>query len=249
MNSGGSLRVQKAVRFISGCVIWLVVLAQPVDAALTNLAIGNSNFEDLSAMQYTNTAFENASNIPTAQWSTFGNGYEILTQGADSAPATFVGGAPTGQSLEILGAFSNGQISLIIDIPSNVIAGSLAQISFQAWSLDDGTTDYYNSGRLRINNVPGNPLSQNSGTPRVIFTTQNAWTLNTETYQVNPGDTLYIQWRDNITRSNNFGIRIDDVQVLVSIVPEPGHIGMLVLGGIMVASFWRKRRLKQPASA
>lgn len=227
-------------RFVIACALLLVLSSPAVHAALTNLAIGNHDFEGTATGVIDDAAFE--ASYP--QWSTAANDFEILAQGADSAPVNNSLGNPTGQSLEILGTLAGGQISLIIDIPSNVIAGSMAQISFQAWSLDDGTGDYFNSGRLRIDDGPGPQPWINNGPATTINTTQSAWTLNTRSFQVDPGDTIYIQWRDNISRSANFGLRIDDVQMLVDVIPEPSHVGALTLLAFMLMSCWRRRSFK-----
>jgi hypothetical protein len=238
MRVGSSQRMRQITGFTTSSVLWLMLLSHS-NAALTNLAIGNSGFEGTGTGIIDDAAFE--SSYP--QWSTADNEFEILAQGADSAPINNSLGSPTGQSLEILGTLSGGQISLIIDIPSNVIAGSLAQLSFQAWSLDDGTNDYYNSGRLRIDDGPGPQPWVNNGPQTNINTTLSAWTLNTRSFQVDPGDTIYIQWKDGINRTANYGLRIDDVQVLVNIVPEPGLIGVILLGLIMVSGYLRKRKI------
>ncbi len=225
---------------LAGLVCWCVSSTHSLHAALTNLAIGNSGFEGTGIGIIDDAVFE--ASYP--QWSTADNEMEILAQGADGAPVNNSLGNPTGQSLEILGTLSGGQVSLIIDIPSNVIAGSQAQLSFQAWSLDDGSGDYYNSGRLRIDDGPGPQPWINNGPQTNINTTLSAWTLNTRLFTVNPNDTIYIQWRDSVNRTANYGLRIDDVQLLVDIaaVPEPSHIAVMILGAIMATSFYRQRR-------
>ena len=220
------------------CTLLLVICLQPTQAALTNLAIGNSDFEGTGTGIIDDAVFE--ASFP--QWSTGSNEFEILAQGADGAPTTLSGGAAAGQSLEILGTLSGGQISLIIDIPSNVVAGSQAQFSFDAWSLDNGSNSYFNSGRLRVDDQPGPLPFINNGPATVINTTQSAWTRNTRLFTVNPGDTMYIQWTETVNTSNDFGIRIDDLQLLVEVIPEPGQVGALILAALMFYCTWLRRK-------
>ncbi len=244
---GESIGRPNRARIYVHCAAILCCVALPQShATLTNLAIGNFDFEDTAGLlsgpgQYDQAVFE----AEYPQWDTAGNGFEITTQGSNSAPTTFSGGAATGQSLEIRGNGNNGQITLIVAIPNNpnILPGAAAELRFQAWSEDNGATSYANTGtvRVRVNGVNQTTPAAATVTSNTANTASTAWTLNTIAFNVTAGDSVNIQWRDSGPSGRDFGLRIDDVQLLVNIVPEPSLIGSIMLGGIMAAGGLRRR--------
>ena len=234
-------------------VALLIAFPASACAALTNLAIGNFDFEDTSVNGVSTPGIVDDLDFEAeySQWSTGNNSFEILAEGSDGAPTTFSDGSNTGQSLEIRGGGGNGQITLIVSIPNdpNILPGSAAELRFEAWSQDDGSGSYDDSGtvRVRVNNVNQTTPGVFPVNSDIITTPSSAWTLNTIAFNVNPGDTVNVQWRDSGPNNNNFGLRIDNVQLLVDIIPEPGHVAAVMLGVLMLFTSWRKRIRPVPA--
>ena len=59
--------------------------------------------------------------------------------------------------------------------------------------------------------------------------------------ELDPGQELFLRWRDSNDAGNDHGLGIDDLTVSVSVVPEPSS---LVLGGLLglAVARWRARR-------
>ncbi len=224
--------------------VFLLLSASQSYAAFSNLVLQNPDFEDSANLLTGDPGIIDDLVYEAAydEWSTGVNSFNIKAQGFD-APSTFSDTTPTGQYLAIRGEASNGQITMRISIPDNINiqAGAAARLQFQAWSLDNGATSYQNTGtiRVRVNNVAV------AGLNTVQVDTQvSAWTLNTYNFNVSPNDSVDFQWRDSGPGNSAFGMRIDDVQLLVDIaaVPEPSLIGAAFLCALMTATYLRKRR-------
>ena len=236
------MRQHRCIRFWFS--ILYVLLALPVQAELTNLAIGNFDFEDTSVNGVSTPGIVDDLDFEAeySQWSTGANSFEIVAQGSNGAPTTFQDGSSTGQSLEIRGQ-RNGQITLVVDIPNdpNILPGADAELRFEAWS--EGGSAYEDTGtvRIRVNGTPVtgfNPASVNSAS---ADSASNVWTLNTYAFNVSAGDTVDFQWRDSGASSTALGIRIDNVQLLVDIIPEPAQFGTLFVGSLMLILSLRRR--------
>jgi hypothetical protein len=187
-------------------------------------------------------------NTQYPQWNTqTDNDFQIQGQGTRSAPVNGADGSPTGNYLEILGRSDTGVITLTLDIPAGITAGANnATLNFDSWSQNP--TSYLTTGRYRI--VVTGPNNTDTDTGLVtINNLTSAWKLNTDTFTVAAGDTVVVSWSETNNSKGWEGLRIDDVQLLVDIaaVPEPAHIGVLLLALLMGSSLLKKRR--QAASA
>ncbi|MEM6885717.1 MAG: hypothetical protein AAF571_11845 [Verrucomicrobiota bacterium] len=232
------------LRLLVTCML-LCGFSVSADAALTNLVIGNFDFEDTlinGSVATPGIVDDIPFEAEYPQWSTAGNSFQITAQGDDSAPTTFSDGTATGQSLQIRGNANNGQITLRVDIPNdpNILPGADAELRFQAWTLDNGSGDYDDTGtvRIRVNNVAVGGFN-----PASVGTDDSGatWELNTFAFTVSAGDSVDFQFRDSGPFNNDFGLRIDQVQLLVDIIPEPSHAATLILGVLMLFSYWRRR--------
>ncbi|MBX2825398.1 MAG: hypothetical protein KTR33_11760 [Gammaproteobacteria bacterium] len=207
----------------------------------------------MGAQIFTDAAFDQGGG---ENWGTGGGGagsgtnnYELWEQGHNGSPTIGNDGLATGQHLEIRGNRSSGQITVTVDIPNDVRAGTLAEARFESW-FNGGT-----SGTIRVrrtNNSATNLINTNfsdvdSGGTAAL---NDDWDLNSYTFTVSPGDRIQFRFRNNPRNNGDpaSGLHIDDVQLIVDIVPEPGQVATLLLAVVM-ASCWFKRRLPQQRMA
>ncbi|MGF1678779.1 MAG: PEP-CTERM sorting domain-containing protein [Candidatus Methylacidiphilales bacterium] len=199
--------------------------------ALTNL-VQNGEFEGTA----TGIIQDNDFTALFPQWTTQSNNdFDIDPQlsGASNNPANGSDGLPTGQHLEIRGSLNTGIITLTVVMPVDILP--TATLRFDAWSRGLG---YVATGRYRVV-VSG---TNNSDTGEIVMDTpRTAWTLNEEILTVATGDTVTVTWWETGTNNANRGLHIDDVQLLVTIIPEPGHIGALLGGAVLGVVAWRRR--------
>ncbi|MGF1679075.1 MAG: PEP-CTERM sorting domain-containing protein, partial [Candidatus Methylacidiphilales bacterium] len=165
------------------------------------------------------------------------NDFDIDPQlsGASNNPANGSDGLSTGQHLEIRGSLNNSTalITLTVLMPNDILP--TATLRFDAWSRNSG---YATTGRYRVvvsgtNNSDTGEIAMN--TPRTL------WTLNEQVLTVASGDTVTVTWRETGTNNANRGLHIDDVQLLVTIIPEPGHMGALLGGVVLGVVVWSRR--------
>ncbi|MGF1678780.1 MAG: PEP-CTERM sorting domain-containing protein [Candidatus Methylacidiphilales bacterium] len=208
-----------------------------LEAQLTNL-ITQGDFETAvvtapgvsDGQFFTDAQFDNPGD---ENWiSSTGNNYELWQQGFLGSPTLGSDGLPTGQHLEVRGQNSNGSVTISVVIPVGVLPGSEATLQYDAWMR---TTLPVPQIRVRRN---GGILA---GLNNATITANNAsWTQNTHIFTVSPGDTINIRFRNNTNNSTQSGLHLDDVQLLVTIIPEPGHVGAM-LGAALLFSFLCRR--------
>ncbi|MEM6883701.1 MAG: hypothetical protein AAF571_01625 [Verrucomicrobiota bacterium] len=224
-------------------------LAQASHGVLTNILV-QSEFESpavVGSQIFADSVFDQAGG---ENWGTGGGGagtgtnnYELWEEGHNGSPTIGNDGLATGQHLEIRGNRSSGQITVVVTIPDDVRPGTMAEARFESW-FNGGS-----SGAIRIrrtNNSATNFVNTTFSDVDSGGTTalDDDWDLNTYTFAVSPGDNIQFRFR-NSPRNNGdpaSGLHIDDVQLIVDIVPEPGQVATLLLALVMT-SCWFKRRL------
>ncbi|MEM6883700.1 MAG: PEP-CTERM sorting domain-containing protein [Verrucomicrobiota bacterium] len=205
------------------------------EAQLTNL-VTNGDFEGQAAgFIYSATSYE----AVYPQWNTqTSNGFQYIAQGGRDAPATFTpGGVATGNTLELRGFDNAGVITLTVDLPSNILTGTNnVTLNFQSFSRGAA---YQNTGRFTLTAGATTIFSD-----ATINNTSGNWTANSFAFTAAASDTVVVSWRDSGPTGNTQGLRLDDIQVLATIVaavPEPGAFGATLLGMLMIWLSWRKR--------
>jgi hypothetical protein len=194
-------------------------------AALTNLVI-NGEFES----PVLTSSYQTFSNIGTQWTSSAGNQFELWQQGFNGTPVNGTDGSPAGQSLELRGSANSGTVTLMVNIPTGIQTGSQATLNFDAWNR--GATQ--NTGRYQI--LVG-AVSQGTFTAN---TTASSWTANSRSFNVSSGDMVSVIFSDVTSPSTALGLHLDEVELLVNLVPEPGLIGA-VLTGLVLLLVSRKR--------
>ncbi|MBX2825396.1 MAG: hypothetical protein KTR33_11750 [Gammaproteobacteria bacterium] len=217
-------------------------------AVITNLVV-NSEFENntVTSPGVSDGEFFTDSTFDTAgQWGGFGNNLvtsnlvELWQEGFLSSPTTGSDGAATGQHLELRGQATNASVTLNIDIPLDVSPLS-ATLTFDSWFRVGDIADADGTIRIRrrFNNTGAWITEENSGFSNSSLT---AWEANSYTFTVAAGDRVQVRFR-NSPRTGDVqqGLHLDDVQLLVNIVPEPGIAGTILLAVSLVAAAFRRR--------
>ncbi|MBX2825395.1 MAG: PEP-CTERM sorting domain-containing protein [Gammaproteobacteria bacterium] len=180
-------------------------------------------------------------NAQYPQWSTqASNDFQIQPQGSRTAPSTGADGNATGNYLEILSKSSTGVVTLTVSIPTNIATGSNnATLQFESFSQDPA--DYQNTGRYQIVVTGGSASDTGLVTINNLAT---AWKANSIPVTVSPGDTVAVSWSETNNSKQWEGLRIDDVQLLVTLtaVPEPATFGALLLGVFFILTCWNRRK-------
>ncbi len=196
-------------------------------AALTNL-VSNGEFE--SPVLASN--YQIFSDIGSQWTASAGNGFELWQQNFNGSPSNGSDGNPSGQSLELRGNSNTGTVTLTVTVPNNVQVGSQATLNFDAWNR--GATQ--NTGRYQI---LINAVNQGTFTANTVA---NVWTANTRSFNVAAGDNVAVVFSDVSGGSTAVGLHMDEVEVLVNLVPEPAAIGTAVLGLLVLSTFWKQSR-------
>jgi hypothetical protein len=194
-------------------------------AVITNL-VTNGEFESPTVVG----SYQTFSNIGTQWTSSTGNQFELWRQGFNNTPLNGTDGSASGQSMEVRGGSGSGTVTVTVNIPTDIQSGSQATLNFDAWNR--GATQ--NTGRYQI--LVG-AVSLGTFTAN---TTSNQWVLNTRSFNVAAGDTVAVTFSDTSGSSTSLGLHLDEVELLVNLVPEPGLIGAVLTGlGLLLVS--RKR--------
>ncbi len=212
-------------------------------AAMTNLVV-NGEFESPS-FSGDWAKYAHNSGALGSQWNTQSfNNFQLNRQGF-RAPTTGADSNPSGQYLEVRGDSSSGIITLTINVPSNIVAGSNATFNFDSHSLNNGGASL-TSGVYRIQVAGVNAFDS---TPTNTSNVSNAWRTYTQSLTLSPGDTVTVTWQETGGSNIGVGLQIDDVELLAQIVPEPATIGALSLAAFMFLSSMRRKRRYVPLSA
>jgi hypothetical protein len=221
--------------------LFLWGLNETSHAVLTNILVGG-DFESpvvtspgvADGQFFTDPVFDTS-----GQWnSNGGNNYELWSQGFLSSPTLGSDGLATGQHLELRGQVSNGQIVINVDVPMDVHPISTAYVRFDSWFRTAGT-----NARIRIRKRLNNTDPWTNVFNNVQFSGNNAtWTANSYDFNVAAGERVQIRIRNGPRNGNvQQGLHLDDVQVLVNIVPEPGLLGAILVGVFMMYLTWKKK--------
>ncbi len=222
------------------CVLVAVLFPISSEAALTNILVGGDFESPFVTSPGVNDGqfFTDAVFDTSGQWnSNSGNNYELWSQGFLSSPTLGSDGLATGQHYELRGQATNGQLVINVDVPMNVHPISTAFVRFDAWFRGVGT-DAVIRIRKRLNNTGTWTTLYDEG-----FSANNStWTANSYDFSVVAGDRIQIRLR-NSPRNGDVqqGLHLDDIQVLVNIVPEPGVIGAWLIGAFMLCLTWKRR--------
>lgn len=213
---------------LSSLVLAIALFTAPreANASIQNLVV-NGEFEEPVIPGGSNFAVVAAASVPG--WSSNTGTMEFWRQAFLSSPANGSDGNPTGQHLELNSDNTPGTAVQVI-VPSG-LASNMATLNFDAWLRGSNTTGTYDVFDTTANaSLIGGPL------PTLL--SGSAWVPNTQTFALTPGNTLELRFTSTNTAGANsvVSVHIDEVELLVDVVPEPGTLFVWSILGMVGTS-------------
>jgi hypothetical protein len=164
-------------------------------------------------------------------------GFELWSQGAFGSPVNGFDTNPTGQHLEINHTLNLTTISQSFVVPTS-LADLSATLSFDAWTRNSGTAQYWVTGSSSGSILAALPIQS------VV----DSWFPNTQILSVLQGETVTINFQ-TLTGDSANSVHLDQVSFLVnqspSEIPEPATAVLVLIGLGAVVAATRHRRSEQ----
>ncbi len=204
-------------------LLTLFLLAPAAEATIVDLVV-NGEFE---TPVVANGRWDHFANVPG--WSSGESEIELWAQGFYGSPTQGSDGNPTGQHLE-LNWRSLNSVSQTFVVPA--LLNTLAYFSFDAWQRSTSIGSYSVVGSLS-GTLASSAINMNS----------SAWTANTSSFNVMPGETITLTFTA-LTGNSARSPHIDGVSFSVDAVPEPASYALVGIG-LLGLGFYRRRRSHQ----
>lgn len=205
----------------AGALCGFGLASQAATVTLIDEEFTGGSFDDASIWSSTDSLFEVYSN----------GGFSVRGISGGATPAAPLGG------LEVLANATSNTITITVDLPTFLDDSVDGVFTFLAGQrIEAGSGGF--EGDLEIINVTDNRVIRaKSAVNHPNFTL----VLNTETLDFlasDAGDTLELRFYESAGNSAR-GLQLADLQLDVTVIPEPGSLALLGLGGLLIA---RRRR-------